>query len=231
MPVPIKLSGDVKGASVLVLGAGLAGLTAALELSRPATRFRFWNIRIRRAAGISPSVAATRSRNWAASPSIASLTRVSMSIPARCAFLITTSRCWITASNSMCRSKPFSIINYNAMIHNSKAFGGKPRAIAKWKPIFAAMSRNCWPSATSQGKLDQAVTKEDAEVLMQALRAWGALDRNYEYKKGGQVSNHRGYDVDPGGGLTWQPTDSEPMATRRAAAIAAMDGPSDRPRI
>src|SRR5438874_9416615 len=29
---PIKLSGDAKGASVLVLGAGLAGMTAALEL-------------------------------------------------------------------------------------------------------------------------------------------------------------------------------------------------------
>ena len=29
---PIKLSGDAKGASVLILGAGLAGMTAALEL-------------------------------------------------------------------------------------------------------------------------------------------------------------------------------------------------------
>jgi len=29
---PIELSGDPKGASVLVLGAGLAGMTAALEL-------------------------------------------------------------------------------------------------------------------------------------------------------------------------------------------------------
>src|SRR4030088_3710231 len=29
---PIKLEGDTKGASVLVLGAGLAGMTAALEL-------------------------------------------------------------------------------------------------------------------------------------------------------------------------------------------------------
>ena len=29
---PTKLSGDVKGATVVVLGAGLAGLTAALEL-------------------------------------------------------------------------------------------------------------------------------------------------------------------------------------------------------
>src|SRR5437868_2115084 len=31
---PIRLSGEVKGASVLVLGAGLAGLTAAYELRK-----------------------------------------------------------------------------------------------------------------------------------------------------------------------------------------------------
>src|SRR5882757_4370819 len=31
---PIKLEGDPKGASVLILGAGLAGLTAALELRK-----------------------------------------------------------------------------------------------------------------------------------------------------------------------------------------------------
>ena len=29
---PIKLEGDPKGASVLILGAGLAGMTAAIEL-------------------------------------------------------------------------------------------------------------------------------------------------------------------------------------------------------
>ena len=31
---PIKLDGNVKGASVLILGAGLAGMTAALELRK-----------------------------------------------------------------------------------------------------------------------------------------------------------------------------------------------------
>ena len=31
---PIKLTGDVKGSSVLVLGAGLAGMTAAYELRK-----------------------------------------------------------------------------------------------------------------------------------------------------------------------------------------------------
>ncbi|MBS0281770.1 MAG: flavin monoamine oxidase, partial [Proteobacteria bacterium] len=31
---PIKLPGDAKGASVLILGAGLAGMTAAYELRK-----------------------------------------------------------------------------------------------------------------------------------------------------------------------------------------------------
>ena len=31
---PLKLEGDPRGASVLVLGAGLAGMTAALELRK-----------------------------------------------------------------------------------------------------------------------------------------------------------------------------------------------------
>ena len=35
---PIKLDGDPKGASVLILGAGLAGMTAALELRKAGYR-------------------------------------------------------------------------------------------------------------------------------------------------------------------------------------------------
>ena len=35
---PIELSGDVRGASVLILGAGLAGMTAALELRKAGYR-------------------------------------------------------------------------------------------------------------------------------------------------------------------------------------------------
>src|SRR6516165_11268987 len=35
---PVKLSGDVRGASVLILGAGLAGMTAALELRKAGYR-------------------------------------------------------------------------------------------------------------------------------------------------------------------------------------------------
>src|SRR4051812_26634623 len=37
---PIKLDGDVRQSSVLVLGAGLAGMTAALELRKAGYRVR-----------------------------------------------------------------------------------------------------------------------------------------------------------------------------------------------
>ncbi len=37
---PIKLDGDPKGASVLILGAGLAGMTAALELRKAGYKVR-----------------------------------------------------------------------------------------------------------------------------------------------------------------------------------------------
>src|SRR6201984_3340790 len=37
---PIRLEGDPKGASVLILGAGLAGMTAALELRKAGYKVR-----------------------------------------------------------------------------------------------------------------------------------------------------------------------------------------------
>ncbi|MEI9924053.1 MAG: hypothetical protein WDN50_11515 [Bradyrhizobium sp.] len=40
---------------------------------------------------------------------------------------------------------------------------------------------------------------------MQALRSWGALDRNYAYKANLISAEARGYAKDPGGGLTAVP--------------------------
>ena len=106
----------------------------------------------------------------------------------------------------------FQIINYNAFLHSTQAFGGKPKRYREVETDFRGHVSELLAKCTPQGKLDQAVTKEDQEILLEALRSWGVLDKNYEYKKGTEVSNHRGYDVDPGGGLSWQPVDSEPMA-------------------
>jgi len=66
--------------------------------------------------------------------------------------------------------------------------------------------------AVSQHKLDELVTAEDQEILLQALRGFGALDRDYVYRAGLGSSNRRGFDKEPGGGLTAVPKASEPLA-------------------
>ena len=43
------------------------------------------------------------------------------------------------------------------------------------------------------------------------VKTWGALDKNYECKKGELASNFRGYNIPPGGGLQPGPIDSDPM--------------------
>ena len=46
---------------------------------------------------------------------------------------------------------------------------------------------------TQQGKLDEAVSKEDQEILLQALQSWGALDSDYAYNANLISADFRGY--------------------------------------
>jgi monoamine oxidase len=65
--------------------------------------------------------------------------------------------------------------------------------------------------SVNQGALNDRVSKEDGEVLLEALRSWGALDRNMKYAKGPASSGRRGWDKEAGGGLTAEPIPSEPL--------------------
>jgi monoamine oxidase len=208
---PINLQGDPKGATVLILGAGLAGLTAALEMSRAGYKVQVLEYQ-HKAGGRNISIRGGDTVN-----ELGGFTQHCQFDPG---FYVNPGPMRIpyhhVALLDYCKRlnvtlEAFQIVNYNAMIHNSKAFGGKPRRYREVESDFRGHVSELLAKTAQQGKLDQAVTKDDADMLMTALRSWGALDKNYEYKKSTNVSNHRGYDVDPGGGLSWQPTDSEPM--------------------
>jgi monoamine oxidase len=64
---------------------------------------------------------------------------------------------------------------------------------------------------TQQGRLDEAVSREDREMLLQALRSWGALDANYAYKANLVSGFFRGYAQGPGGGLGAAPVPGQPV--------------------
>jgi monoamine oxidase len=88
--------------------------------------------------------------------------------------------------------EPFTQVNYAAYLHSAKAFGGKPQRYREVHADFNGHVAELLSKANNQSQLDQAVSREDREVLLEAMRTWGALDQNYEYKKGLLTSEPRG---------------------------------------
>src|SRR5258707_2140302 len=135
---PVRLEGDVKGASVLILGAGLGGMTAALEL---------------RAAGYKVQVLEFNSRpggrNWTlrGGDSFTELGGATQT----CGFeegLYLNPGPWRIpyhhrALLDYCKRlgvalEPFIQLNHNALLHASNAFTGKPQRVRDVKPDFQA---------------------------------------------------------------------------------------------
>jgi monoamine oxidase len=209
---PIKLEGDPKGAKVLILGAGLAGMTAALELRKAGYQVQVLEFNDR-AGG----------RNWTlrggdSFTELGGATQVCEFEPG----LYINPGPWRIpyhhrALLDYCKRlgvalEPFIQLNHNAFLQASRAFGGAPQRIRAVKADFQGQVSELLAKATKQGKLDEAVTKEDQEILLQALRSWGALDRDYNYNANLFSAEYRGYATAPGGGLAAMPVPSEPAA-------------------
>jgi monoamine oxidase len=208
---PIKLDGDPRGASVLILGAGLAGMTAALEL---------------RAAGYKVQVLEFNSRpggrNWTlrGGDSFVELGGFKQTCEFEQGLYINPGPWRIPyhhrALLDYCKRlgvalESFVQLNHNAYLHSPQAFGGRPQRIRDIKTDFQGHAAELLAKVTQQGKLDEAVSKEDKEILLQALRSWGALDRDYAYKANLISANYRGFAKSPGGGLGAAPVASEPV--------------------
>jgi monoamine oxidase len=208
---PIRLDGDPKGASVLVLGAGLAGMVAALELRRAGYKVQVLEYGTR-AGGRCWSL-----RGGDRYTELGGATQ-------HCGFdkgLYLNPGPWRIpyhhrALLDYCRRlkvalEPFIQVNTNAWFHAKDAYGGKPQRYRHVAADFTGHVAELLAKATSQSKLDDSVTKEDQEILLQALKAWGALDDDYTYKADAEASERRGYERDPGGGLSGAPVPSQPL--------------------
>jgi monoamine oxidase len=209
---PIKLEGDPKGASVLILGAGLAGMTAALELRKAGYQVRILEFNSRPGG-----------RNWTlrGGDTFTELGGATQTCEFEQGLYINPGPWRIPyhhrALLDYCRRlnvalEPFIQLNHNALLHATRAFGGVPQRIRDIKADFQGQVSELLAKATQQGKLDEAVTKEDREILMLALRSWGALDRNYAYKANLISAEYRGYAKNPGGGVGAAPVPGEPIA-------------------
>jgi monoamine oxidase len=208
---PLKLEGDPKGASVLVLGAGLAGMAAALELRKGGYKVQILEFN-RRAGG----------RNWTlrGGDSFAELGGYKQTCEFEQGLYINPGPWRIPYHHrgllDYCRRlgvtlEPFIQLNHNAYLHASRAFGGAPQRIRAIKADFQGQVSELLAKVTQQGKLDEVVSREDQEMLLQALRAWGALDGDHKYNASLISAEFRGYARDPGGGLSGEPRPSDPV--------------------
>jgi monoamine oxidase len=175
---PVKLEGGAKGQSVLVLGAGLAGMTAAYELTQAGYKVQVLEYNSRPGG-----------RNWTLRggdhyTELGGATQI-------CGFdpgLYLNPGPWRIpyhhhAILDYCKRfgvalEPFTQLNHNAYLHSAKAFDGKPQRIRAVKADFQGHVAELLAKCATQGKLDAPVTGDDQQMLLDALQSWGALDRD-----------------------------------------------------
>jgi monoamine oxidase len=209
---PIDLQGAPPGASVLILGAGMAGMTAAYELRNAGYRVQVLEYN-GRAGG----------RNWTlrggdSYTELGGLTQ-------QCRFdkdLYINPGPWRIpyhhrAMLDYCRRlgiqlEPFVQLNHNAYLHSVGSFGGKPQRYREVLADFNGTVAELLSKAVRTDALHGAAGAEDTELLLAALRRWGALDKDYRYRTGAASCERRGWDKPPGGGLNGTPVPSQPVA-------------------
>jgi monoamine oxidase len=209
-----RLDGDAKGASVLVLGAGLAGLTAAYELRKAGYRVQVLEYNARPGG-----------RNW----TLRGGDRYTElgGFEQQCGFdegMYLNPGPWRIPHHhkavlSYCKQfgvalEPFVQVNFNALLHSREGFGGKPQRFRDIDADYKGHVAELLAKSTRQGALDAQVQREDQEILLESLRNWGALDKDFGYVKGRESSERRGFAKYPGGGLSGKPQFSEPFTTQ-----------------
>jgi monoamine oxidase len=208
---PIELQNAPRNASVLILGAGMAGLVAAYELSRAGYKVKVLEYN-QRAGG----------RAWTLRGGD-EYTELG-GFKQKCEFdqgLYINPGPWRIsyhhhamldyAKRLKVPLEPFTQVNHNAYLHSATAYGGKPQRFRHVYHDYKGHVAELLSKAANKGSLDDALSNEDKEVLLASLRSWGVLDKDYRYVASAQTSEARGFQVDPGGGLMPRAVPSTPL--------------------
>jgi monoamine oxidase len=198
---PVKLAGAKPGASVLVLGAGLAGLTAAYELRAAGYRVQILEYQPRAGGRCWTMRGGDEYTELGGSPQKIEFAKGNYFNPGPWRIPYSHHAVLDYCRRFGVQLEPFIQVNYNAFVHSTKAFAGAPQRFRHVQADTYGYVSELLSKATQGGALDQALSKEDRERLLEGLKRWGVLDRDHRYRAGTAVSDTRGYDVDPAGGL------------------------------
>jgi len=181
---PLRLARAPGAASVLVLGAGIAGLATALELRdlgyevqvleyNPRAGGRCWTLRggdeYTELGGFTQKCELDKGLYFNPGP---------WRIPHHHHTLLAYCRRLGVAL------EPFVQVNHNALLHSKRAFGGKPQRYASIQGAFTGSVAELLAKVVNQSGLDAPVSREDKEMLLEALRSWGALEQDFTFAGG-----------------------------------------------
>lgn len=208
---PPNLSGARPGASVMVLGAGLAGMLAAYELRKAGYKVQILEYNDRPGG-----------RNWSlyGGDTYTELGGATQKVgfapgnylnpgPWRIPYHHRTVLHYCKAFGVAL--EPFIQLNHQALVQTSKAFGGKPMRYRELASDFEGNVAELLGKAMDNKGLNGAFSAEDADKLKEAIRTWGLLDKDMRYVKGARSGRRRGYERPPGGGVDAAPIFSEPL--------------------
>ncbi len=209
---PPDLGGAKPGTTVLVLGAGLAGMLAAYELRKAGYSVRVLEFQNRSGGrnfslrgGDTLTELGGHTQKVAFAPGNY-INPGPWRIPYHHQALLHYCKAFGVAL------EPFIEVNHNTLLHSGDSFGGAPQRYRDIMGDFTGYTAELLAKAVNQHKLDQPVTSDEKRDLLEAMQIWGGLDKSYAYAKGEKASARRGYAKQPGGGPNGAPTPSDPLS-------------------
>ncbi len=194
--VPAQRWGE--GMRVVVLGAGIAGLVAALELHRAGCTVTVLEaqerpggrcVTLRRGDVVEEDDGTRQEVGWDDAPHLY-FNPGPARIPHHHQALLRLCR---TLGVAM---EPLVNENSAALVQSDAAFGGAPVALRRVQADVRGLVAELAAKALTRGALDRPVSAEDLERLRGMLRFFGALDRDLGYRGGSRA----GYAEPPGAG-------------------------------
>jgi monoamine oxidase len=207
---PPVLGGAVPGTTVLVLGAGLAGMLAAYELKKAGYSVRVLEYQARSGG---------RNYTLRGGDSLTELGGYTQKVGFAPGNYINPGPWRIPYHHQAilhyCSAfgvalEPFIEVNHNAYLHDSNSFGGVPQRYRHILGDFTGHTAELLAKAVDQKKLDQTMTEEERKYVLKSLKDWGLLDRDYTYTPA-LASLRRGFAKEPGAGPDGAPTSSDPL--------------------
>ncbi len=206
---PVRLEGDPKGATVIILGAGLAGMVSALELRNAGYKVKILEYQHRAGGRVISIYSGDKYTELGGETQVCEFEKGRFFNPGPWRIPYNHYAILDYCKRLKVKMLPFMQLNFNAYLHDTNAFGGKPQRYREIISDYKGGLSELMAKAINKSQLDLDLTNEDKEKLLESLKDFGVLDKDYRYKSSLDTSAYRGYKKMPGGGLTARPEASE----------------------